>query len=195
LPKLTNGMKSEEKPKIGMGVMIKKGGKILIGKRKNSHGDGTWAFPGGHLENGESFSECLKREIKEECAIDVKNLRFQCVANIIKYGKHYVLIGYVADWKKGEPKLMEPDKCEGWEWFDLKNLPSPLFEASKIIIESYRARKDIGVKNAGIGGVAMFFSYVLAGAVVLFPYYFFAGERVVILSIDVALLHLCCLDL
>jgi len=34
------------RPKIGVGVMIiNKEGKILLGKRKNAHGDGTWSFP------------------------------------------------------------------------------------------------------------------------------------------------------
>jgi 8-oxo-dGTP diphosphatase len=37
-----------DRPKVGVGVCIVKDNKVLLGKRKNSHGDGTWAFPGGH---------------------------------------------------------------------------------------------------------------------------------------------------
>ena len=51
----------ENKPKVGMGIMILKDGKILLGKRKNSHGSGEYAFPGGHLEYMESFEGCAKR--------------------------------------------------------------------------------------------------------------------------------------
>ena len=52
----------DKKPKVGVGVMILKDGEILLGKRKGSHGEGEYAFPGGHLEYMESFSDCAKRE-------------------------------------------------------------------------------------------------------------------------------------
>src|SRR5215469_4737907 len=45
-------------PKVGVGVMILKDGKVLIGKRKGAHGAGEWAWPGGHLEYMESFEDC-----------------------------------------------------------------------------------------------------------------------------------------
>jgi len=43
-----------ERPKVGVGVIIVKNNKILFGKRKNAHGEGSWSFPGGHLEFKES---------------------------------------------------------------------------------------------------------------------------------------------
>ena len=33
------------RPKVGVGVIVRKDGKILLGKRRNAHGDGTWSFP------------------------------------------------------------------------------------------------------------------------------------------------------
>ncbi len=33
-----------------------------------------------------------------------------------------------ADYASGKLRLLEPDKCEGWGWFSLDNLPEPLFE-------------------------------------------------------------------
>jgi 8-oxo-dGTP diphosphatase len=131
-----------ERPKIGMGVLIKKGGKILMGLRQNtSHGNGEWCFPGGHLEFGESFAECILRETKEECGIQIKNLRFHCVANVRKYDRHYVLVGFLADWKRGEPKLLEPDKFVEWRWFDAKNLPRPIFKTTKIMLDALKSKK------------------------------------------------------
>lgn len=63
-----------ERPKVGIGVIVRKEGKVLLGKRKNSHGAGSWAFPGGHLEYGESWEECARREVKEETGIAIKNM-------------------------------------------------------------------------------------------------------------------------
>ena len=39
----------ENRPKIGVGIIVIKDGKILFGKRKNAHNEGSWSFPGGHL--------------------------------------------------------------------------------------------------------------------------------------------------
>lgn len=42
-------MENKNRPKVGLGVFIMKDGKVLLGKRKNAHGDDDWCFPGGHL--------------------------------------------------------------------------------------------------------------------------------------------------
>ncbi len=54
------------KIRVGVGIMIFKDGKVLMGRRKGSHGAGEYAFPGGHLDFGESFEDCAKRETLEE---------------------------------------------------------------------------------------------------------------------------------
>lgn len=55
---------------------------------------GTWALPGGHLEFGESFEDCVKRELLEETALDVINLEFLTATNDVMEaeGKHYITI-------------------------------------------------------------------------------------------------------
>ncbi len=133
----------ENKPKVGIGIMIFKDGKVLLGKRKGSHGDGEYAFPGGHLEYMESFKEGALREIAEECGVEIKNLKFQFLANVKKYApKHYVHIGLTADWSRGEPKILEPEKSESWNWYDINNLPEPLFEIINLSIESHKTGKN-----------------------------------------------------
>jgi len=47
---------AEPVPKVGVGVMVVKGSHVLIGKRRSSIGDGTFALPGGHLDFGTSIS-------------------------------------------------------------------------------------------------------------------------------------------
>lgn len=123
--------------------MILKDGKVLLGKRKGSHGEGEFAFPGGHLEYMESFADCVKRELAEECGIEVKNIRFQFVANVTKYApKHYAHIGLLADWAGGEAKVLEPEKCESWNWYEVEDLPKPMFTMCEMAIDAYKIGKN-----------------------------------------------------
>ena len=128
----------ENRPKVGLGVAILKEGKILFGKRKNAHGEGSWCYPGGHLEFNESWEECARREVMEETGITIKNLRFGTVTNDIfeKEGKHYITIIMIAEPDEGESKVMEPDKCEGWDWFEWNNLPQPLFIPTQNLLKA-----------------------------------------------------------
>ena len=129
--------------RVGIGVMIIKDGKILLGKRKGSHGEGEFAFPGGHLEYMESFEDCARREVKEETNIEIKNVKFLRLSNLKDYApKHYVDIGFVAEWESGEPRVMEPEKIDGWSWYDIDNLPTPLFSTIPSYIESYKTGKN-----------------------------------------------------
>ena len=125
----TKGL-AEKVPTTAVGVIIFRDGKVLLGKRKNAHGQGEYAFPGGKLDHLESFADCAKRETREECGIEIDNVRFQFLMNLRDYApKHYTHVGVIADWKEGEPKVMESEKCESWDWYDLHDLPSPVFTA------------------------------------------------------------------
>lgn len=133
----------EKRPKSCVGVMIFKDGKILLGKRKGSHGRGEYSFTGGHLEFKESFEECAKRETLEEAGIIIKNIKFLCVANIDRHeSRQDVTIGFSAEWESGEAQVMEEDKCDGWGWYELDNLPTPLFYPSEVLIDSYKTGKN-----------------------------------------------------
>ena len=141
-------METENKyqyPRVGIGVMLfNNDGKILLGKRKGSHGAGEYSFPGGHLENGENLPACAMREVIEETGIVIHEIEFQFVQNTYKYKpKHYVHIGVIAKVLHGDPVLREPDKCEGWDWYDLYNLPKPIFELAKIAIDSYKKMPNV----------------------------------------------------
>ncbi len=93
------------------------------------HGKDTWCFPGGHLEYGESWDDCARRETGEETSIIIKNIRFATATNDVfeSEGKHYVTIIMVAEYESGDVIIKEPDKFECWDWFDWDNLPQPLF--------------------------------------------------------------------
>jgi len=116
------------RPKVGVGVVVLKNGKALLGKRKGSHGAGDWAFPGGHLEFGEFVEECAKRELMEETGMKALSVETgPWSSDVIDRNKHYITLFAVVDRFEGEPELLEPLKCEEWRWFPLDRLPEPLF--------------------------------------------------------------------
>ncbi|MCK9458645.1 MAG: NUDIX domain-containing protein [Proteobacteria bacterium] len=140
------------RPLIGVCVCICRrepsSGKVLLHKRKGKHAPGTWAFPGGHMEKWESFEGVVRRELEEEAGpdIEIDNLQFWTVANTRFHDedKHYVVLFIMADWVSGEPKIMEPEKCECWEWFDWNDLPSPLMMGIQDIVDRKLSPFDYG---------------------------------------------------
>jgi 8-oxo-dGTP diphosphatase len=129
-----------DRPKIGINVLVLKDGKALLGKRIGSGvlATGMYQTPAGHLELLEPILACAHREILEETGIEIQNLRFLNITNVRKFAPaHYVCLSFVADWKSGEPVNKEPDRCEGWDWYPLTNLPEPRTPASEAAIRGY----------------------------------------------------------
>jgi 8-oxo-dGTP diphosphatase len=134
----------DNRPKVGIGVLVlNQKGEALLLRRQNAHGSGLWGGTGGHLEHLESFAECAKRESREEAGIEINNIRFLCVTNFQDYApKHYIDIGLVANYVSGEPRIMEPEKCDKLGWFSLDELPHPLFGPLPNYVRAYRGEKQ-----------------------------------------------------
>ncbi|KAB8030695.1 nucleotide triphosphate diphosphatase NUDT15 [Fluviispira multicolorata] len=136
------------KPGVGIGVIIEKDQKILIGKRIGKHGNGFYSIPGGMLEIGESFLDCAKREIFEETNLQIENAQFFCVTNnietYINEGVHNISIILYCNSFAGNLKVMEPDKFIDFNWVNIENfadIPLPHFEGSELGIREYLVRK------------------------------------------------------
>jgi 8-oxo-dGTP diphosphatase len=119
----------EQRPLVGVGVFVRHNGKILLGKRRGSHGEGAWALPGGHLEFVEELFECVRREVLEETNLSVDRIAFGTATNDIFRAehRHYVTLYMVCDYAGGELQTRETEKCERWQWFGWDELPRPLF--------------------------------------------------------------------
>ncbi|XP_059448194.1 nudix hydrolase 1 [Corylus avellana] len=120
-------------PRVGVVVFLLKGKSVLLGKRRSSIGDSTFALPGGHLEFGESFEECGARELMEETGLGIEKVELLTVTNNLFLEEpkpsHYVTIflrAVLAD-PEQVPQNLEPGKCDGWDWYEWDNLPTPLF--------------------------------------------------------------------
>lgn len=120
---------NEKRPKVGVGVIVLKEGKVPLGKRYGSHGEGSWCLPGGHLEFGESLEDCARREVLEETGLQIKNIRFGTVTNDIfkEEDKHYITIYMATDYDSGELQNTNPERFEEWGWFEWGEFPEPLF--------------------------------------------------------------------
>ena len=115
--------------RVGVGVIVCRGGRVLLGERRGSHGAGTWALPGGNLEFGESVDECARRELREETGLELTSIRQAqfTVDHFPSDAKHYVTLFVEALGVTGASQNLEPEKCCGWGWFDWHALPTPLF--------------------------------------------------------------------
>ncbi|KAG0461539.1 hypothetical protein HPP92_021836 [Vanilla planifolia] len=120
-------------PRVAVAVFVLNGPSILLGRRLSSVGHGTFALPGGRLEFGESLEECARREVKEETGLDVGRVEILTVASCITRDgpdpSHFVTMIVRAEMSdpSQEPVNIEPDKCDGWAWYDWARLPQPLF--------------------------------------------------------------------
>jgi 8-oxo-dGTP diphosphatase len=125
------------RPLVGVAVIVVKENRVLLGKRKNAHGDGTWAFPGGHLEFKESIEDCAAREVFEETGIRIKNLRHGPYTNDFfqTEGKHYVTLFVIAEYDSGDPTVKEPGKCARWEWSEWPPALHPHFLPIKNLLK------------------------------------------------------------
>ena len=129
---------------VGVGVLILRENKVLLGKRHADalkaasalHGEGTWTMPGGKIRFGERFEEAAAREVKEETGMMLKESKVLCVHTDISKDAHFVTIGIIATCE-GEPSVQEEAITE-WKWFDIDALPSPLFSPSEKILAAYR---------------------------------------------------------
>lgn len=124
-------------PRVGVGVVIVREDKVLLGLRKGSHGAGQWSCAGGHLEAGETIEACARREAAEETGLKLGTVDPAPYTNDLfaDEGLHYVTLFVVAT-AEGEPRVMEPDKCSGWSWHDWDHLPEPLFPPLKSLYTS-----------------------------------------------------------
>lgn len=99
-------------------ILINSENKILLGKRKNSYKAGLYGLPGGRIELNEPILEAVNREIAEETGIADLDLTYVGVVRENQGEYDFIHFVFVARVENQKPRLTEPEKCEGWEWFD-----------------------------------------------------------------------------
>lgn len=147
---------TEPVPRVGIGCLVlNSAGEFLVGRRKGSHGAGTLALPGGHLDQNEEWATCAARELLEETDLDLsqKEWFLTFVSNNVmrEEGKHYITLFMccvASDREERDAEVaaqvqnLEPNKCEGWEWTSFEKLSKAgddvnMFVPLKLLVEAY----------------------------------------------------------
>ncbi len=121
-------LKERNKAVPAVYLFLKKGDKILLGRRRGSgYYDGWYSVPAGHVEAGELPVEGLIREMKEELGIDITPKDITLVhtmyrTKIDETGDRTDLFFLSTKWS-GEIKIMESHKCDDIKWFPIGALP------------------------------------------------------------------------
>ena len=109
-------------------ALIFHGGKLLITQRHaHTHLGGLWEFPGGKREPGESFEQCLVREIREELGVDISVGELFAEIRHDYPEKSVHLKFFRCTLQHGEP---QPLDCAAVKWITLAELDAHAFPAA-----------------------------------------------------------------
>lgn len=122
-------------------LILVKDNKILLMRRFNTgYNDGNYSLPAGHLEGNESMKNAMVRETAEETGLTIQPEDL-VLAHVIHQKTESIdnerldLFFTPKDWQ-GNPKIVEPNKCDEIGWFPLDKLPSNIIPKVKAAIEN-----------------------------------------------------------
>lgn len=92
-------------PKVATGAVFSLDGGVLLVQRAIEPGYGTWVFPGGYVDRGETLEAAAIREVKEECGLDVRLTRL--LGAYSSPGNPVILVAYVGEVTGGSPAVDE----------------------------------------------------------------------------------------
>ena len=96
------------RPICAVGAIVRKGDAVLLIQRGNPPGRGDWVIPGGAVELGETWRDATRREVHEECGIEIGVGEIIDAIDIIVHDDadrmqyHYAIVDFVAEYVSGE---------------------------------------------------------------------------------------------
>jgi 8-oxo-dGTP diphosphatase len=96
------------RPICGVGVVVRKGDAVLLIQRGNPPRRGDWALPGGAVELGETLREAARREVHEECGIEIAMGEMIDVIDLMQCDDagrlqyHYIIVDFAAAYVSGD---------------------------------------------------------------------------------------------
>lgn len=121
-------------------LVLIKGNEILLSRRYNTgYFDNNYSFPAGHLDGEETLKQAMVRETKEEIGIVLDSADLELIHTMNRKIPENERVDFFFTARKwqGEPKIMEPDKCDDLNWFEFNNLPGNIIPYIKQAIDSF----------------------------------------------------------
>jgi mutator protein MutT len=112
---------SINRPVLGVSTLVQRqDGAVLLVRRAREPFKGKWAFPGGHVEAGETMAEAAAREVREETGLLITPPQHMAILEIVTRNydgsvvSHYVLVVHRAQHTSGVP--IAGDDAEDVRW-------------------------------------------------------------------------------
>ncbi|MGJ8622867.1 MAG: NUDIX hydrolase [Yoonia sp.] len=108
------------RPKLGAIAVVPHAGRLLLVKRRNAPNAGTWGFPGGHVELGETALAAAARELVEETGVVASPQAYITNVDVIDHDAdgvlrfHYLLAVVRCIYQSGEPVAADDVSDAGW---------------------------------------------------------------------------------
>lgn len=110
---------------VSVHVFFKRGDLVLMVRRRGTgFCDGMHSVPAGHVMQSESILEAAAREAKEEVGVEISSSDLAVVGVMHRRAVEARIDFFItAEHWAGEPRNMEPDKCDEVAWFSKSDLP------------------------------------------------------------------------
>ncbi len=133
---------------VAVHLMLIENGKILLLRRYNTgYEDGNYSVVAGHIDGNESVIKAMQREASEEAGIKIKEEDLEIVHVMHRKSKDRESIDYFLTCKKyeGNVQIMEKDKCDELQFYDIERLPINVISYVRNGIEHYRNRRPFSI--------------------------------------------------
>lgn len=127
------------RPFVGIGIVVIKGGHVLLCRRGKPPNVGSWTLPGGAQDVGETCEDAARRELLEETGLSVGPLHFCAHVDTVRRDDdgrvrfHYTILDFAARWEGGEPAASSDVSAVEWAPMDALEPYDLWSEAHRVI--------------------------------------------------------------